>query len=300
VRLWGLTDGIAVRALDGHSAGVWALAFSDDGQWLASADRSGALRILDPATGTVRHALQAAGPVWSLAFAPGDGHLLAATDGGVAFWALASGTRERVLKHPAGRITRMALSPSGDRIATASTDGRVRIFDTERGTLLRELLADGDLVWSVAFSRDGRRLATASGNEAAAVWDLDSGERLAYFSGHTGGATDARILADGVTLVVTDREGRLHWWDLTTRRKLTPPMAGHRGSSWRMALHPNGATLATAGDDGLAKVWDLLNIERACAFGQPGLDAGRRQQYLGSDREIAACDRVVDVAQPHR
>ena len=300
VRLWGLAEQVAARELPRHAAGVWALAFSGDGQWLASADRDGVIRILDPASGAVHHRLNAAGPVWSIAFAQDDRSLLAATSEGVEFWSLTSGTRQRVLSHPAGQLTRMTLSPAGDRIATASTDGRVRIFDIERGTRVLELVADEDLVWSVAFSPDGTRLATASGNEVAAVWDLDSGERLAHFSGHTGGATDVRLLEDGVTLIATDREGRLHWWDLTTRRKLTPPMEGHRGSSWRMTLHPDGTTLATAGDDGLAKVWDLLNIDRACAFGQPSLDSGHREQYLGSAGEIAACDRVTGGVQPQR
>lgn len=300
VRLWGLAEQVAVRELTRHTAGVWALAFSGDGQWLASADRSGAIRLLDPESGAERHALKASGPVWSLAFTQGDRFLLAATSDGVEFWSPASGTRQRVLSHPVGQITRMALSPSGDRIATASTDGRVRIVDADQGTERLELIADEDLIWSVAFSPDGTRLATGSGNEVAAVWDLASGDRLAHFSGHTGGATDVRILGDGVTLVVNDREGRLHWWDLTTRRKLTPPMEGHRGTSWRMTLHPDGTTLATAGDDGLAKVWDLLDIDRACTYGQPSLDAGRRQQYLGRATEVAACDRVAGSAQPHR
>ena len=300
VRLWGLAEEIEAREFTHHEEGVWALAFSGDSQWMASADRSGVIRILDPESGAIRQTLDAAGPVWSLAFAREERLLLAATDSQIEFWSFESGERERAVLLPSGRITRMALSPSGDRIATASTDGRVRIFDAGLGALVLELPVDEDLIWSVAFSPDGTRLATASGNEVAAVWDLDSGERLAQFGGHTGGATDVRILADGVTLVVTDREGRLHWWDLTTRRKLTPPMEGHRGSSWRMSLHPDGVTLATAGDDGLAKVWDLLNIDRACAFGQPSLDRGRRLQYLGSAGEITGCDHVVGNVQPQR
>ena len=71
-------------------------------------------------------------------------------------------------------------------------------------------------------------------------------------------------------------------------------MAAHAGSSWRMAIHPDGNILASAGDDGQAKVWDLLNVGRACEYGRPSLDRGRRQQYLGHSEATAACDRTAD------
>ncbi|MGB5466737.1 MAG: hypothetical protein WBM84_11705, partial [Sedimenticolaceae bacterium] len=296
VRLWeasgGMGNNAGAQELTRHPRGVWSLAFSRDGGLVASADRGGTIRLFDLATREVIHELAAAGPVWSLAMVQDDRFLVAATDQGVEYWALDAAVRHKALEHPDGQVTRMAVSPNGDRIATASTDGRVRVYGVSRDAPLLELTAEQDVVWSVAFSPDGTLLATASGNEVAAVWDLSTGKRLALFSGHTGGATDIVMLADGVTLVVTDREGRLHWWDLPTRRRLTPPMAAHTGSSWRMAIHPDGHTLATAGDDGQSKVWDLLDVGRACEYGRPSLDRGRRQQYLGHREATAACDRM--------
>src|SRR3546814_7664344 len=69
-------------------------------------------------------------------------------------------------------------------------------------------------------------------------------------TGHTGGATDVAFLADGVTLVATDRKGGIHFWDLPTARRLAESQAGHQGASWRIAIHPDGQRFATAGDDG--------------------------------------------------
>lgn len=103
------------------------------------------------------------------------------------------------------------------------TGGHVRTYDLTDGALIRTIAADDDIVWSLAFSRDGDYLASASGDEVVALWALRSGERKRMFSGHTGGATDVVFLGDDLTLVVTDRSGGLHWWDLQTQRKLTPP-----------------------------------------------------------------------------
>src|SRR3546814_12054033 len=80
-------------------------------------------------------------------------------------------------------------------------------------------------------------------------------------TGHTGGATDVAFLADGVTLVATDRKGGIHFWDLPTARRLAESHSGHQGASWRIAIHPDGQRFATAGDDGQVRLWDEFRSE---------------------------------------
>lgn len=113
-------------------------------------------------------------------------------------------------------------------------------------------------IWSLAFTPDGKRLVSVS------VWDLAAGRQEATFSGHTGGATDVAYLADGVTLVVVDRIGGLHWWDAHSGRKLSEAWSAHADTSWRIAVHPDGTRLATTGDDGKINIWDPLSVTRAC------------------------------------
>jgi WD40 repeat protein len=109
-------------------------------------------------------------------------------------------------------------------------------------------------------------------------------------TGHTGGATDLAFLADGVTLVVADRKGRLHLWDVPTARRLVESDAGHEGASWRIAVHPDGERFATTGDDGRVRLWDDLSIARACEISRSAFDAVLRTQYLGAGEPSEACD----------
>jgi WD40 repeat protein len=149
-------------------------------------------------------------------------------------------------------------------LAVTTSEGSIRVWDLESVSVVREIKADDDVLWSAAFSPDTRHLAAASSDEVVTLWNLATGKQQAAFTGHTGGATDLSYLADGVTLVVVDRSGMLHWWDTQTGRRLSDAWPAHPGTSWRLAVHPDGERFAMAGDDGKVKIWDELSIDRAC------------------------------------
>jgi WD40 repeat protein len=122
------------------------------------------------------------------------------------------------------------------------------------------------------------------------LWNVASGERVSTMTGHIGGATDLAFLADGVTLVVVDRRGNLHLWDVPTARRLGEIQVGHQSASWRIAVHVDGQRFATAGDDGRVRLWDELSIARACEISQAAFDSLLRAQYLGAGVPSEACD----------
>jgi WD40 repeat protein len=76
-----------LRTLTGHTYGVWGVAFSPDGQLLATASKDRAARLWDPVTGDCLHTLTDPGEVWGVAFSL-DGRLLAtaSTDAKVRLW----------------------------------------------------------------------------------------------------------------------------------------------------------------------------------------------------------------------
>ncbi|MDH3451578.1 MAG: hypothetical protein OEN20_04105, partial [Gammaproteobacteria bacterium] len=158
-------------------------------------------------------------------------------------------------------------------------------------SLVKGFAADDNAVWSADFSPNGRQLATASSDEVVAVWDVATGKQLATFAGHSGGATDVAYLADGVTLVATDRSGNLHLWDAESGRRLTETWPAHAGASWRIAVHPDGKRFGTSGDDGRVKLWDELSVARACEIGGRAFDETRRRQYFGDSERSVACDQ---------
>ena len=151
-------------AAAGMSTGlIRDLAFSPDGQTLATADNTSTITIWDSRTGAAQRQLRGHNRLVSyLAFSP-DGTKLASAswDSTVVVWDLAGSRAMTRLQGHMRSVLCVAFSPDGRRLATSSEDQTVRLWDVETGQEVLTLHGHTDIVPTVAFSPDGNRLATA-------------------------------------------------------------------------------------------------------------------------------------------
>jgi WD40 repeat protein len=88
------------------------------------------------------------------------------------------------------KVYKVALDPTGRRLAVACDDGKTYLYDTTSGKLLGEPLKHEGPVLEVGFSPDGRRLVTGSRNES----NLDrTGHPGAHFANFDFGRGEARV-----------------------------------------------------------------------------------------------------------
>ena len=252
VRAWDTTTGKELFRI-GHDLDVNEVAFSPDGEYLATASWDGTAKIVDRA-----------GRVIQVLGEPGDGKF---------------------------NFSDVAFSYDGRMVATAQAiyarRERVLIWDWARGELVLTIDADSDFDFpQVDFDPTGPRIVLTGSEGLAEVWDVESGERLAVLAGPSGGAKDLAFSPDGSRIAIATVDGSVRLFDADTGSP-QPGLPGSGCAVEGVAFSPDGTKLASSsGCDGV-RIWaldidDLLEIARREA-GRSLTDEECRQ-YLHVDR----------------
>ena len=256
----------------GNQASVDEVAFSHDGNLLASADADGTVRVWDAVTGqpmgTPFQTGGQAGPD-KVALNPG-GNLLASidSDGTVQFWNPVTGQSTGTSLPPgppgSGPLSELvAFSPDG-KLATADGNGIVQLWNPVTGQPVGAPFQAGSGPLSdMAFSRDGKLLATADSDSTVQVWNSVTGKRVGAplhpSSIPYAGVAGVAFSRDGTLLASADLDGTVQLSDPLTGQPVGAPLradTSDQGGVRGVAFSPDGTLLASADADGTVRLWN--------------------------------------------
>jgi hypothetical protein len=121
-------------SLAGHTASVFGVAISPDGQSAISASGDNTLRLWDLETGKCR----------------------------------------RILRGHKGAVRGVVFTPDGKQAISCSGEQTMRIWSVESGECVATLTGVGAHCWRLAVSADGKTVVTCAGERDLGVWDLGS------------------------------------------------------------------------------------------------------------------------------
>jgi WD40 repeat protein len=242
---------------------LW-IAFSPNGEYVASSSEEGWVRIYDIHSGNeVKTLPRHANSVWGVVFGP-DSKTLATgdSDGRVRLWNIQATAKEPLFtseKLP-GRLLCVAFSDDGHRVATGDRNGNIMLWDrtNPKGRLV--LSGHTNAVWGVAFSHDGKVLASGGEDGTVRTWDAHTGKQLYVMRGHIGEVWSVSF-GPGRRLISGGIDTTVRMWDASSGSQ-TMVLRGHMSTVWAVAFSQKGHSIVSGGLDRTARVWDVDALDR--------------------------------------
>lgn len=153
------------------------------------------------------------------------------------------------------RVTAIAGSPAGPRLAVCRCDGGVIVVDADADDPVWEGSTGAGAVSSAAFSPDGRTLAVGTANGVVLLLDGETGEARR----RVGVGGDVRAVCftpDGRHLIVPQADGGLSVRDVVTAGEVRRLPAA-QGQVMTMSVRPDGGAVAAGTAAGEVVLHDL-------------------------------------------
>ncbi|HUS29788.1 MAG TPA: WD40 repeat domain-containing protein, partial [Kofleriaceae bacterium] len=199
------------------------------------------------------------------------------------------------------------FDPAQERVYSLGRDGHVRIWRRSDGSKLLDLGNEQGRILAAGFTPDGSKIATGDHVGRLCAWNSATGQKLAC-SEPTNVALrrGAFAMTPAGAFITTDVKGTIRLWKLGAEAPIV--VGNHALAVDRLEVDKTGKWLASASNDGTARLWDLttcapsgckesLRLEDPSGFDDVLLPSDNGTTWLiatpHDDRVV-----VVDLAKP--
>lgn len=296
VILWDvrdLTRPAQLAILDGHDGSVGSVAFSPDGEMLATGSSDNSVILWDISNPRFPSELATLeghnGSVSNVAFHQTRKILASgSSDNSVILWDINEpGVQSQLTRlegHSRG-VNTIAFSPDLETLASGSDDNTIVLWKFNNLTTpaqLDTLKGRGSIVYSIVFRSDGEIMVSGGNDNSATLWDFSNSTNPFQLASLEGSIFRERFLISSVHSVAISPDGKtlaighsdlintndddkpfnvVILWDISNPRSPSElaMLEGHIDSVSTVAFSPDGKTLASGSWDDTIILWDISN-----------------------------------------
>ena len=229
VHLWDVTSSKYKKTLTGHKYLIESIIYAPDGKTIAS-------------------------------MSPQDGRPPGSTKTDILLWDAETGNLKHTLTYDK-YVHLITYSPDGKTLAVAADsqfflwDSQIFLWDVVSGKLKHKLLGGAPFV----YSPDGKTIAVNGFLNTISLWNAVSGRPLRSLNGPWG-VTPLQYSPDGKTLIGLDKyNNTVCIWDVDTAKLKHTFTYKHSSDVKSLAYSPDGKTLASGGNAGMIRLWDVAS-----------------------------------------
>ncbi|MGL4503532.1 MAG: protein kinase domain-containing protein [Planktothrix sp.] len=249
-----------VHTLSGHRNAITVVAFSPDGQTLASGSQDQTIEIWRLDSGKRWYTLVGhSNWITTIAFSPDSKTLASGSrDQTIEIWDMTKGKRWYTLTGHQDGVEAVAFSPNGQFLASGSRDKSIEIWNMNKGKRGFTLTGHQDRVYSVAFSLDSQKLASGSRDQTVKIWDLNTAKEVQSLTGHGDWVRSVAFSLNGQLLASASKNGMIRIWQNQQEKwVLLRTLRADDQEIFNIIFSPNNQFLVSGGGQGIIDIWDV-------------------------------------------
>jgi WD40 repeat protein/serine/threonine protein kinase len=248
-----------LRILTGHTDEIYGIAFSANGQSIATGSADQTARLWRAADGALLHTLPGhTDEVRGVAFSP-DSLTLATVsrDATARLWRVADGAPLRTLPG-VSQVWCVTFTPDGQTLAIGREDKIAQLWRAADGTLQRTLTGHNHAIHGIAFTPDGQTIATGSFDNTARLWRAADGASLYTLLSNSSPFWCVAFSPDGQTLATGGEDRIVRLWHVADGTPVRT-LPGHTAAVRSVRFSPDGQVLASGSYDNTARLWRVAD-----------------------------------------
>lgn len=181
IMIWNVTDGSLVRSIQQpHSDTVFALAFSPDGEYVASASADRTAKVFRTADGELvrtfeGHTDHVTGVSWR---ANGKQLATSSADRKIKVWNFELGEQQRSIDVAGKEVTAVTFAGTAGLLVSGSGDRNVRIHNADDGAAVRTISGAAGYLFCCAASETGDLIVAGGEDRVLRVWNGKDGAEV--------------------------------------------------------------------------------------------------------------------------